>query len=130
MHFWKIILYTFCVAVLLSHSSICAESLDDGDDTIIYVKPINNDQGRLNPQSYEQVPIQAYYNSITSSISVRFAHNIGEVNIEVNNVTTGELSIFRTNEMFIIMPISGEPGIYTIMFILQNNKSYLEIFEI
>ena len=32
--------------------------------------------------------------------------------------------------MFIVMPISGEQGIYTIMFTLQNNKSYIGIFEI
>ena len=130
MRFWRISFHTLCLAILLSHSSICAKSLDSEEDMIIHVKPVNNDQGRLNPQSNEQVPIKAYYNSITSSLSVRFAHNTGEVNIEVRNVTTGELSIFSTSEMFIVMPISGEQGIYTIMFTLQNNKSYIGIFEI
>lgn len=130
MHYLRILFRTFCLAILLLHSPICAGNLDDGDDKFIYVKPINNDQGRLNPQSYEHVPILAYYNSITSSISVRFTHNLGEVNIEVKNITTGELSIVSTSEMYIIVPISGESGIYTIMFILQSNKSYLGVFEI
>ena len=63
MRFWRISFHTLCLAILLSHSSICAKSLDGEEDMIIHVKPVNNDQGRLNPQSNEQVPIKAYYNS-------------------------------------------------------------------
>lgn len=64
------------------------------------------------------VPVECEYNTLLQSICVRFLANLGEVDVTIENLTTGEYISGTLNSAngYFVIPISGSQGIYEIRF--------------
>ena len=63
---------------------------------------------------------------------VRFIKDVGEVEISIRNLSSGEYNDYTINSKIgsIVLPISGDSGDYVITFTLQNGKQFLGEFSI
>lgn len=79
-----------------------------------------------------QVPIQAAYYSSHSTVFVNFVYDLGFVSVEIENLTTGEYSQTTVNATQGVHPfvVSGQTGIYEIVFTLSGGQVYQGSFEI
>ena len=76
------------------------------------------------PHSKAFVPFVANYNVGLASVLVRFIRDVGEVEISIQNLSSGEYNdyIIDSKVGLIALPISGDSGYYVIIFTLQNGK--------
>lgn len=79
-----------------------------------------------------QIPIQAMYDGFTSSICVQFLRDLGDIEISIYNLFTGDCIEFDvdSSDGASILPISGDEGIYQITFLLESGHEYEGEFEI
>jgi len=79
-----------------------------------------------------RIPIRCEYESYISSIIVTFTESLGEVDVEVINLTTGEnLTGTISGEVGTqVIPISGTESDYTITFTLTSGFEYYGEFKI
>lgn len=63
---------------------------------------------------------------------VRFIKDVGEVEISIRNLSSGEYNDYTINSKIgsIVLPISGDSGDYVITFTLQNGKQFIGEFSI
>lgn len=63
---------------------------------------------------------------------VRFIKDVGEVEISIRNLSSGEYNDYTINSKIgsIVLPISGDFGDYVITFTLQNGKQFIGEFSI
>ena len=82
----------------------------------------------LNPhRAPKHSPIEATYYYPTSSIVFTFSCDLGDMDIEIDNISTGEhVSAFvnTTYEPFTIVCISGDKGTYVIRLNGSGGKTY------
>ena len=78
------------------------------------------------------VPIEAAYYASLSSILVDFLYDLGSVSVEIENETTGAYTqtIINANQGTYPFLISGDVGIYQIIFTLPGGHVYTGSFEI
>lgn len=78
------------------------------------------------PKAPIQVPISANYQSSTSSVLLWFSYNLGEIEVEVLNSTTGGrfTSIVDTQFLYAIIPVNLGPGHYIITFTLPSGQQF------
>ena len=78
------------------------------------------------------VPIEAYYIAFNSSICVTFSQNLGDMDVTVTNLTTGDSDDFEivASVGSTLLPISGDAGYFRIDFILASGTQYYGEFEI
>lgn len=84
------------------------------------------------PHSKAFVPFEANYNKGLASVLVRFIKDVGEVEISIHDLSSGEYNDYTINSKIgsIVLPISGDSGDYVITFTLQNGKQYIGEFSI
>lgn len=84
------------------------------------------------PHSKAFVPFEANYNTGLASVLVRFIKDVGEVEISIHDLSSGEYNDYTINSKIgsIVLPISGDSGDYVITFTLQNGKQYIGEFSI
>lgn len=85
---------------------------------------------RLHSKAF--VPFEANYNAGLASVLVRFIKDVGEVEISIRNLSSGEYNDYTINSKIgsIVLPISGDFGDYVITFTLQNGKQFIGEFSI
>ena len=98
----------------------------DGDDEII-IEEGTSHSGTENEHHRTVIPIQVFYSSALSAVNVYFFDNLGDVTVEIENTDTAEYHSYLVDsslggDSFII---SGDPGHYTITFILANGTEYI-----
>lgn len=78
------------------------------------------------------IPIEAVYHSSLSTIFVRFLGDLGPVLVEIENQTTGEYIRDFVNTTSGTYPflISGDAGVYEIVFTLPSGHFYYGTFVI
>lgn len=78
------------------------------------------------------IPIQAYYDGLFASIYVQFLQNIGDVDVTITNLSTGDYVNYDIDTSIggTLLPISGEMGIYRIVFHLASGTEYEGQFAI
>ena len=86
-----IILYMIAVIIaILTTSPITATPATSFcPDTIIVIDPLPEIPPSTGPRSPALVPISASYEPLLSSVLLTFTSNLGEIEIEVLNTTTG-----------------------------------------
>ena len=118
--------------LLLSILFLAAEvswSYSNGDHQFIPIRVLDNstESGREN-RSQEFIPLQAFYDDLSSSIYIQFLQNIGNVTISVTNTDTGYNADFEVDSSLgtTVLPISGESEKYDITQDIINglNKRY------
>ena len=90
------------------------------------------DSHELDPIHRSLIPIEAYYISLNSSICVTFSQNLGDMDVTVTNMTTGDSDDFEivASVGSTLLPISGDAGYFRIDFILASGTQYYGEFEI
>ena len=78
-------------------------------------------------RSLKDIPVKASYYSAIDSIVFTFSCDLGDMDIEIDNISTGEhVSAFvnTTYEPFTIVCISGDKGTYVIRLNGSDGKTY------
>lgn len=78
------------------------------------------------------IPIQAYYDVFFTSVCVQFLQNIGDVDVTITNLCTGDYVEYDVDSSlgWTMLPISGEAGSYRIVFLRASGARYEGEFEI
>ncbi len=79
-----------------------------------------------------RIPFEVWVDSFTSIMEVYFLGDIGELEISVVNIYTGESvdAVVDSSEGQIMMPVSGTAGLYSVSFLLPDGKEYYGEFEL
>lgn len=101
-------------------------------DTAIVIEPLPGTIPGNGPKAPVQVPIYAYFNSMLSSVLLTFSSNLGEIEIEVMNTTTGGYDSGVVDSQFLsaVIPITGGSGHYLIIFTLPSGRKYGGEFDV
>jgi len=96
-------------------------------DSIIVVDPfygVNPPPG--GPRSPALVPISASYEAMLSTLFLTFTSNLGEIEVEVLNTTSGgyDSGTVDTQFLYATVPINMGPGHYLILFTLPSGQRY------
>lgn len=93
--------------------------------------PIQNpeDQPGGRPRS---LPIfSASLDSDLNTLSVSSIYNVGEVDVIIENLTTGEYVEDSFNSsVAALFPISGNAGLWQIILTLENDETFIGMFEL
>lgn len=133
-------IFSTAIAVLLLFSCLPTESKnvslkilqpESQDVTQLVVLVDDNHAEKPHGRSQAYIPIIAYYASINSCIYVDFTDYLGDVQVEVENIVTGEynLSIIDAFEEMATIPLPGDSGHYVVTFTTPGETVYYSEFE-
>lgn len=128
----KFLLKAVCLLLLLSSTSVYSGNVyAPNDEESIVIIPAEQSFNHR-PHSKAFVPFEANYNAGLASVLVRFIKDVGEVEISIRNLSSGEYNDYTINSKIgsIVLPISGDSGDYVITFTLQNGKQFIGEFSI
>ncbi len=117
---------TIIATALFSIQRLYASSEND----VIIIRPGNEVEtprpGRTT------IPLEAYYDSFSATIVISFISDIGNVEISVSNMNTGEYLNDSINAFLApaFVPVSGDEGVYSITFVLSTGEAYYGEFEV
>ena len=88
--------------------------------------------GGNTPRSPEEIPVAASVSVSASCIYITILSEVGNIDIELENLTTGEYSLTSVNSSTgsTIIPFSGSSGTWVITFTLESGVVYEGEFEI
>ena len=115
----------------ISHANCSTMCCKEDSSIVISPIPSNNPDPPI-PRTPVFVPITASYDTMLTSVSLFFTHNLGEIEIEVLNSTTGGYysGIVDSQYLSAIIPITMGPGHYIITFTLLSGQQYQGEFNI
>lgn len=125
----------FSIAILMAFtfsaiSDVSSFASSKNEKKEIIIRP----RGKINHghRAPAKIPIEAYYNSFISGIAITFLQDLGNVEMNVTNHSTGEYLEGTTTATTgtTVLPISGTEGVYTITFTLSNGTEYEGEFEL
>lgn len=127
-------LFCFCISLFINGNSANASvAIVPSQDSIIVIDPIpilfpDNNIPRLPVL----VPISASYESLLSSVLLTFTSNLGEIEVEVLNTTTGGYfsDFVDTQFLYATIPITMGPGHYVLLFTLPSGRQYKGEFDV
>ena len=102
-------------------------------DSVIVIGPVLDEgTGGKGPRSPAVIPIFASYESLLSSVLLTFTSNLGEIEVEVMNTTTGDYisEMIDTQFLSATVPITMGPGHYLILFTLPSGRQYKGEFDL
>lgn len=84
------------------------------------------------PRTVVQSPIECEYNGYVNGICTTFYQDLGEVEVVVENMLTGECFDGSVDSAagYAVLPISGTSGYYTVSFITESGAEYSGQFEL
>lgn len=123
--------------LIIAVSLLCYQSplkaMNYAADTAIVILPTpGTNPGPDGPRSPAFIPISAYYDSLVSSVLLSFRSNLGEIEVEVLNSTTGGYSytLIDTQFLYSVIPITLGSGHYIIIFTLPSGQQYQGEFNV
>lgn len=84
-------------------------------------------------RSLVQIPIECHYFGMMNSLVTTVWSDLGDVTLTVTNCSTGSVwydSFDSALEPQTVLPISGEPGTYQIIYITESGDIYEGILNI
>ena len=123
----KFLLKAVCLLLLLpSTRGYSGNVYEPNNEEPIVIIPVEQSFNHR-PHSKAFVPFEANYNAGLASVFVRFIKDVGEVEISIQNLSSGEYNDYTINSKIgsIVLPISGNTGDYVITFTLQNGKQFI-----
>ncbi len=128
----KFLLNAVCLLQLLLSTSVYSGNVyaTNDEESIVIIPAEHSFEHR--PHSKAFVPFEANYNAGLAFVLVRFIRDVGEVEISIQNLSSGEYNYYTINSKVgsIVLPISGDYGDYVITFTLQNGKQFIGEFSI
>ena len=127
----KIICF-FIAALLFYAHSYSQNYFVESADSIISVKPDNKSSQTTIPKAPSRIPLSASFNRSICSVQLSFLNNLGVIEVEILNTSTGYIETGSINSAYLsaIIPLSGGPGHYIIYFYLPSNKKYFCELEV
>lgn len=129
----KLIVSIIIMSVLLLCMPTHAMTISELEDTVvvIVIDPLPGLNPGHGPKSPSVVPISANYDSMLSSVILYFTSNLGEIEVEVVNTTTGgyDAGTIDTQLLYATVPITMGPGHYLIIFTLPSGRQYKGEFD-
>lgn len=118
----------FTAFIVCPYDSMAKLSMDDNQD--IPIRPVKDDNPVQRPHSLDVLPLRAYYDSMSSSIVVVFSKNIGDVEIEVYNYSTGNIQnvMVASDSGSVVIQDVYDEGYYQIRFTVDSDLRYLGVF--
>lgn len=123
--------------LIIAVSLLCYQSplkaMNYAADTAIVILPTpGTNPGPDGPRSPAFIPISAYYDSSVSSVLLSFKSNLGEIEVEVLNSSTGGYSstFVDTQFLYSAIPITLGSGHYIITFTLPSGQQYQGEFDV
>ena len=119
--------------ILLCTTNVVSWSAKDDNQQIIPIPVLDTtvETGKVH-RSLPPVPIQALYDGFSSVIMVTFLQNLGEVEVTLTNLFSGNTAVdcidSRINTA--MLPVNLESGFYQITFLTSSGASYYGVFEI
>ena len=127
-----IIFGTLSLSIMSQGKTIMTESphVNVADTVIINPFPDIDPGGR--PRSPALVPISAIYESLLSTVILTFTANLGEIEVEITNTTSGGYvsGTIDTQYLSSMIPISMGSGHYILLFTLPSGRQYIGEFDI
>lgn len=79
-----------------------------------------------------RIPMEVSYVSFMSALKITFLNDLGSMDVNVTNHTTGEYISGTMNAVagVTMLPISGTEGFYTITLTLPGGREYTGDFEL
>ena len=94
---------------------------------------INNGSQDKDNRSLIQLPIECHYLSMMNAVVTTVWADLGDVNLTVTNCSTGNVwydSFDSALEPQTLLPLSGEPGTYQLVYITESGGVYEGTFNI
>lgn len=123
-------LMIFLVAFLLPLSALEMSADEKGE---IQKIPLVLQGGTKLKRNIEEFSIESYYYGMLSSIQTTVTSDLGQIEMTVTNLSTGEAwsDTFDSGAiMQILLPISGTPGCYEIEYVTESGDVYAGEFLI
>lgn len=127
----KILLIFMAVFLPLSASVLNADDKKNRQE--IPLDQIINGDNDYDNRSLIQLPVECCYFGMMDSIVTTVFTDLGDVTLTVTNCSTGSVwydSFDSALEPQTILPLSGEPGIYEIVYITESGGVYEGTFNI
>ena len=114
--------------------SVFAQNHDDNTDRekIPLTHVVDGSPDKDN-RSLIQLPIECHYLGMMDSVVTTVWSDLGDVTLSVTNCSTGSVwydSFDSAQEPQTALPLSGEPGIYQIVYITESGGVYEGSFTI
>ena len=126
----KQFLFIFVLALAICFGGTNGYAQENGGQTPVTVIIINTDSISQPPRTPILVPISGYV--LDNAINLFFSSDLGEVSIRLED-SMGQTLLSTSVDTYDgseSLPFNGEPGSYTIYFILEDNTSYIGRFEL
>lgn len=104
----------------------------DDEDAVMKI-PLYAEEGTNLNRSLIQLPIECCYIGMMNSLVTTVWSDLGDVTITVTNCSTGSVwydTFDSALESQTVLPLSGEPGIYQIVYITGSGGVYEGNFTI
>lgn len=127
-----VFLCLFLCAFHLTTPVFAERDLSFARDTLIVINPFPEPNPGYIPHAPGIVPISASYDSMLGVVVLTFSSNLGEIEVEVLNTISGyyDSGFIDTQYLSAVIPISGGPGHYIILFTLPSGQRYKGEFDI
>ena len=130
----KLIVSIIIMSVFLLCVPTHAMAIAEIEDTVvvIVIDPLPGLNPGHGPKSPPVVPISADYDSMLSSVFLSFTSNLGEIEVEVLNTTTGGYvsDFVDTQFLYATIPITMGLGHYILLFTLPSGRQYKGEFDV
>jgi hypothetical protein len=121
-----VFLCLFICALHLTSPVFAENDVSFARDTLIVINPFPETNPGYIPHAPGIVPISASYESLLGAVILTFASNLGEIEVEVMNTTTGgyDSGTIDTQFLYATVPITMGSGHYLILFTLPSGQRY------
>ncbi len=127
MKCFKLLLSGLLICLLFPNQLLAEDDLLQCSDSVIVITPFMGDNNEgYGPRSPALVPISASYEAMLSTLFLTFTSNLGEIEVEVLNTTSGgyDSGTVDTQFLYATVPITMGPGHYLILFTLPSGQRY------
>ena len=127
----KTFFVAFASLLCLAIQTPMKAAITEAADTVIIIEPMPGYVPPIGPKAPAIIPISANYDSMLSQIFLNVTSNLGEIEVEVLNTTTGgyDAGTIDTQLLYATVPITMGPGHYLIIFTLPSGRQYKGEFD-